>query len=779
MSEFFLNLKCKKQIKDCEYEVKAQVPLHKNCLQFEIRSTTDPWVWKNEFSAQYIEDLTEKTGQKKSFFEFLNLIDESLNQKQTNKSNFDILTYQDLKTMNTKKSETTQPNQLNNTGQSQMNSSTSTQSDQTQQQQQRQNKRYLIISSSSNNSEDKIHYPLSLNGDQVNDPSSLKEIIKNLQKELSKARNNDESLNSSTFYSSNGFDKKQQGSPRSTSGKSFYDPQGQKVQLNKKEYDQIKLENDLLKAKVKRIEDYFSQKQGAIEIEQLIKQKFNLENEIDKQRIISSKRICELEVEVEMKERQLNQKKTENLELQKQLTQIVCESEDTANKRIKAQLLKLTEETEQQLVLSKKTIQKQKQEIDKLTSDAEKFTNEEKKLKQKIAQLEIELTNSQRRSNSRSNPLGARGIYGNSSSHSSINSRRSTPNSHPSKLGYSSPSLQIQNRNRFNRTDGSQSKNSTPNGSKNSLHTPKSQSYSSIRSNSQGNSQNNTPTNSRLQRGINGINSQNNQRNNKFFSNNNPNNNQQSNQSLSQNSSRNNSAGNNNLQNRRQPLYQINNERQNSLTRNNQLQVNGVKNVKPGSIDIIPENGRYIQQTKTNTPQQSSQSSVVSRLYQPKSYNQPPQVQANQRSSSTQRQTNSSAQRLNSSGSNAQQLSIETNPNRKPLNTSYNSMTTPSSKQSTQSNARTPQNPTQPRYVPANNYMKPLNKNQQNQKVGYQPNQLRQHAQIQEKIDQALFDDKHILNNQPQAEGKSELELKIDKLQNILQSAKDMTVDEF
>lgn len=49
--ELFLNVKCKKTFKDCEYEIRAQVPIHKNCLQLSIRSPTEPYLWRSEFSA--------------------------------------------------------------------------------------------------------------------------------------------------------------------------------------------------------------------------------------------------------------------------------------------------------------------------------------------------------------------------------------------------------------------------------------------------------------------------------------------------------------------------------------------------------------------------------------------------------------------------------------------------------------------------------------------------------------------------------------------------------
>lgn len=46
--------------------------------------------------------------------------------------------------------------------------------------------------------------------------------------------------------------------------------------------EQLKSENDFLKSRIKRIEETFTQKKGAVEVDMIIKSKFELEEELEK-----------------------------------------------------------------------------------------------------------------------------------------------------------------------------------------------------------------------------------------------------------------------------------------------------------------------------------------------------------------------------------------------------------------------------------------------------------------------------------------------------------------
>lgn len=69
--------------------------------------------------------------------------------------------------------------------------------------------------------------------------------------------------------------------------------------------DQLKNENEILKTKIKRIEDSVSQKRGAVELDNIVKTKFELEEELEIIRRDSQTSIGFLKQSLEEKEEEL------------------------------------------------------------------------------------------------------------------------------------------------------------------------------------------------------------------------------------------------------------------------------------------------------------------------------------------------------------------------------------------------------------------------------------------------------------------------------------------
>ena len=55
-------------------------------------------MWKNEFPAEYLEDISKRTGREMSYLQFIQLLNQAiLSQSSTEKSIFiDLMGYQDL-----------------------------------------------------------------------------------------------------------------------------------------------------------------------------------------------------------------------------------------------------------------------------------------------------------------------------------------------------------------------------------------------------------------------------------------------------------------------------------------------------------------------------------------------------------------------------------------------------------------------------------------------------------------------------------------------------------
>ncbi|XP_040852201.1 centrosomal protein CCDC61 isoform X1 [Ochotona curzoniae] len=133
-------------------------------LEVEDRMTADQW--RGEFDANFIEDLTHKTGNFKQFNIFCNMLESALTQSSESVT-LDLLTYTDLESLRNRKmgarpgSVAPRSAQLNS-------------------------KRYLILIYSVEF--DRIHYPLPLPYQGKPDPVVLQGIIRSLKEELGRLR---------------------------------------------------------------------------------------------------------------------------------------------------------------------------------------------------------------------------------------------------------------------------------------------------------------------------------------------------------------------------------------------------------------------------------------------------------------------------------------------------------------------------------------------------------------------------------------------------------------
>ncbi|XP_052027926.1 centrosomal protein CCDC61 isoform X1 [Apodemus sylvaticus] len=133
-------------------------------LEVEDQMTADQW--RGEFDANFIEDLTHKTGNFKQFSIFCNMLESALTQSSESVT-LDLLTYTDLESLRSRKlggrpgAMAPRSAQLNS-------------------------KRYLILIYSVEF--DRIHYPLPLPYQGKPDPVVLQGIIRSLKEELGRLR---------------------------------------------------------------------------------------------------------------------------------------------------------------------------------------------------------------------------------------------------------------------------------------------------------------------------------------------------------------------------------------------------------------------------------------------------------------------------------------------------------------------------------------------------------------------------------------------------------------
>ncbi|XP_063289385.1 centrosomal protein CCDC61 [Pelobates fuscus] len=138
-----------------------------NRLEVEVEDAVTTDQWRGEFDAEFIEDLTHKTGNFKQFAIFCNMLHSALTQASESVT-LDLLTYADLELLRHRK--------VGGTSRQAPPSRSSALS----------SKRYLILIYSVEF--DRIHYPLPLPYVGKPDPVYLRQVIRGLKEELASLR---------------------------------------------------------------------------------------------------------------------------------------------------------------------------------------------------------------------------------------------------------------------------------------------------------------------------------------------------------------------------------------------------------------------------------------------------------------------------------------------------------------------------------------------------------------------------------------------------------------
>merc|ERR1719410_1859748 len=145
MADLVYERELKHKFNDSIYYVRS-LRQDKN-LHVEVEQAETGYKWKNQFANTYIEEITSKTGNFKTFDKFCRMIYSAL--ESNNSSVFiDLLTYQDLEILKARKATKSgqEPPSLNAT-------------------QRTKNKRYLILTYVVEF--DRVHYPLALKLDET------------------------------------------------------------------------------------------------------------------------------------------------------------------------------------------------------------------------------------------------------------------------------------------------------------------------------------------------------------------------------------------------------------------------------------------------------------------------------------------------------------------------------------------------------------------------------------------------------------------------------------
>ncbi|CAK77565.1 unnamed protein product (macronuclear) [Paramecium tetraurelia] len=332
-----------------EYVISMQASDH--LLYIELESKYEPQIWKNTYTIDYIEELTRKTGNPKKFNIFLSMLQTAL-QKTNENVLFEILTYQDLENLKQQKS------------QDQSNLSRTSSNNQ------KVNKRYLILSYQTDF--EKIHYPLALNYEEQIENSRLMTKIQNLKTELFDYKL--QKSNDADFQASNSFSK---------SKRDIQTP------------DSLVNQNELLKAKVKRLEEALTQKKGAVEVDQLVRDNEDLQNMFTTSKLLYEDKIQKLEQQLNQKSTEIVMQMAEINAFKKELTQLIGKVE--MDSRIKDHIRLMNEEEESKLVKAQKTIQKYEKEVEGLNQQIDSLKKQDTVQKRRINQLETELSQSMKK----------------------------------------------------------------------------------------------------------------------------------------------------------------------------------------------------------------------------------------------------------------------------------------------------------------------------------------------------------------------------------------------
>ena len=299
--------------------------------------------WKGQYTPEYIENITKKTGNSKKYATFVKMLFTVLDSTSET-LDFEILTYADVQRLRARQAG----------GRSQGPSSTASKDSQT---------RYFIINYTGEFA-DKVHYPLALAFEEVPDPADLQKVINRLRKELE--------------------------TMKKVAGGGELD------------VTQIVRENQELKQQITKLEHYQvvsggGSRKGAVEIDTLIREKKELETENEALQRDSFKEVRRLQSANEDLKASNQMLHSELSRLKTEMDTIISQLESEGDSRGTIRSLKEeVKDAETRADRATKQVSKLQQELEELTEEAEALRMADKKQKLRIAQLEAELETAMR-----------------------------------------------------------------------------------------------------------------------------------------------------------------------------------------------------------------------------------------------------------------------------------------------------------------------------------------------------------------------------------------------
>lgn len=325
------------------------VKVQANNLSFKYEEKDTGKIWRGNFTAKYIEDITQKTGNFKKFSVFIKMLHSAL-KDESNSVYMDVLTAQDLEELKRKK--------LGAPASAATTTST---------------KRYLILTST--NEFDKVHYPLPLSYEDNPDPETLRQTITRLSSAIESYRSKTLSMTSpanisevakTSFYSeasmsSNGFN------------------------ATSRTVEEVKNENEKLRRKLALLE-----RTNSLQDEDTFNK---LEHYKSVDRYLESSRLemRTLNEKLSETERKLRETQSELLKTKSELGHYEQLQELPPPELMRVEIERLKEELETEQKNNKEVISKQTEVLDANMKELEKAKENDKVIRAKIHELEMKI----------------------------------------------------------------------------------------------------------------------------------------------------------------------------------------------------------------------------------------------------------------------------------------------------------------------------------------------------------------------------------------------------
>eukprot|EP00826_Nyctotherus_ovalis_P049069 TRINITY_DN5862_c0_g2_i6.p1 TRINITY_DN5862_c0_g2~~TRINITY_DN5862_c0_g2_i6.p1 ORF type:complete len:607 (+),score=144.59 TRINITY_DN5862_c0_g2_i6:153-1823(+) len=317
---------------------------HEESIRVMIEEKYTGNTWKGEFTSKYVEDITQKTGSFKKFPVFAKMLCAAL--KQENDSVYlDVLTTHDLELLKSRK-----------TGSALSNSHASVSAARAKE------KRYLILTLKGEF--EKVHYPLPLGFEEAPSSEMMKSTISRLAREL-------EHIKSRTVMSESGI-----GTPKSI--KSAF---GVPVDIAE--------ENEMLKRRLALLEN--KRIGGAVEMDYLTRELMEKETDYEKNLKNTDKELASLKQKLSQTEREAEETKRQLFNTKRELEHFDKTEDYEEMETLRTELGELSSGLQLERQESRTKIENNKKLLNSTVQDIGRLMDSEKKLKQRMTQLEKEL----------------------------------------------------------------------------------------------------------------------------------------------------------------------------------------------------------------------------------------------------------------------------------------------------------------------------------------------------------------------------------------------------